>query len=157
MATASDLVVQRILERLPNARRTGFAKALSKLSDSRYFYEAAKAVVPDAYELRHYDSEVVIFEVVDTNPICDEKGDRIAELSDELDDIGWALRVVTLDYMGQVLHELSGWAYMSAYTMAISPPGRKDKTPAAAAVERITLQDQEADRGELYAAMLRIP
>jgi hypothetical protein len=109
----------------------GFARRLSALSDSRHFRAATRGVLPDGFVVNEDAAQVVVYEVADTNPIRPGKAVRLAELADELDEIGWALLVVVMDYTGHVVAEVPGWAYEPAYTEAYAPPNCLDMTPAA--------------------------
>lgn len=137
--TRSKEIIAGLQGRDARIQATGFAKRLRALSDSRYFYAAARAVLPDGFLLNDDAQEVVIYEVADTNPVRADKALKLAELDDELDEVGWSLRVVVLDYTGHVVAEVPGWAYHPAYTSEVAPPNCMDLTPAARAVA--------ADRG----------
>jgi hypothetical protein len=134
--TASKRIVDGLIRKDARVRKSGFTKAVSALSDSSYFAAAAKGIVPDAYLLDHDERVVVMYEVVDTHPIRPKKADRIAELSDELDDIYWTLRVIVLDYTGHTVCDVPGWAFLAGYTQLFASPNALDMTPAAMAVAR---------------------
>jgi hypothetical protein len=155
--TASKRVIAGLMKIDPEIRSSGFRKSLAELSSSRYFLEAAGAFLPDGYLLDHDEARVLIYEVVDTHPIRPDKAACIAELSDELDDIGWELLVVTLDYTGHPTSELPGWAYMPAYTSMVAPPNCLDMTPAARAVARAREGERPATPEELLEAVRKLP
>lgn len=134
--TRSKDIISALKAKNPEVHDRGFAKALGKLSDSSLLQAAARAIIPDGYEMRHADCELVIYEVADTNPIRPAKAERIGELADEMDEACWSLRVVVLDYMGHVVADLPGWAYSEAYTSDFAPDNCLDMTPAAKAAVR---------------------
>ena len=136
--TASKRIVAALMKKDARIKKAGFAKALRALCDYQYFANAVKGIIPDAYLLDHDERVVVMYEVADTHPIRAAKADRIAELSDELDDIYWSLRVVVIDYTGHTVCEVPGWSFLAAYTQLFASPAAMDMTPAAMAVARAT-------------------
>lgn len=133
--TNSKRVVAELMAADPNVRDKGFPKSVAALQpDSRYFAECARRIRPDAFKI--VDGVVTIYEVVDTHPIRPAKAEHIAELADELDDIGLELAVLTLDYTGHVTSALPGYAYFPIYTSRFASEACLDMTPAARAVMR---------------------
>ena len=124
---ATDSILVRMMAANPGIRRSGFAKALSAISESRVLYQRARAILPDGFEIG--DGTVVIIEVADTHPIRAAKAGRIFDLWEELEEYGWELEVAVYDYMGGMVAKVPGWAYGRA--REIAPPHCMDMTPAA--------------------------
>lgn len=123
----TDAILSRLEAVNPCVRRSGFAKALRAISESRVLYEAARKILPDGFTIG--DGTVTVIEVADTHPIRASKAERLSELAEELDEHGWLLEVAVYDYMGGLIAKVPGWAYGRA--LEIAPPNCMDMTPAA--------------------------
>ena len=132
--TPSKKVIRELMSRDDNIRCTGFAKAMSELLDASEFLEACRRIRPDGYAIT--DDEVILYEVADTHPIRQGKASHIAVLADFVDEAERLLRVVVLDYTGNIVADVPGWAYASNHTDEHAPDNCMDLTPAAKAAYR---------------------
>jgi len=124
---ATNRIIGRMMAANPGIRRSGFAKALAAISESRVLYQRARAILPDGFEIG--DGVVTVIEVADTHPIRAAKAARIFELWEELEEYGWELEVAVYDYMGGMVAKVPGWTFGRA--CEIAPPNCMDMTPAA--------------------------
>lgn len=141
--TASSRVVAGMMAADSGIKNRGFPAACEAITGLLATREVARRIIPDAFRVTADDCALVIYEVDDTNPISREKAGKITALNDELDDSGWTLTVVVLDYVGHEVHRMPGWCFASYYIDKYLPEYAKDASPAASQVTRDSMAPED--------------
>lgn len=99
-------IIADLLTEWPGSQAKGFMKALSKLPDADYMPDMHKndrrwwqsvSFVPDVFLIVPERRHVVIFEVVVTNDVSDDKFAKIADLAWALDEDYYTLILIRCD------------------------------------------------------------
>lgn len=147
MATKCDEVIAGLMKLHPAMKRTGLRAALKRrFPEAEVVHEAARGMIPDAFQF-HEDLRILaLIEVVDSNPITPAKAAIIYDLAETLGDEDWQLSVVVYDHLGGLVGEFSGYFFAPFYIDRYTRETDKDVLPAV----RAALRDIE--RGERQEA-----
>jgi hypothetical protein len=132
------VVIAALMMQRPAIQKGGIATEIRRRwPHSSDLDEAARRLVPDAYEFHDDLSMLTIIEVVDTNPIRGVKASRISDLSFALDDVDWALTVAAFNTAGKLLGEVPGAFFRgSASNRDVFPDAQRAFEAFAARAQR---------------------